>query len=164
MISGDRTDLRRDTFRALAAALRVSEDWLDHGGGDDAHPDTPRTSEPIPPRPCDKMKRYGELPGWASAVAEILSTWTEPPRAAVLLAGADLPVLREVKAPITPEIAYAVSIFAWETSALWERSEYTHRTLDIEAHQSAITRPVSHAPPARRPKRIDSKVFPTASK
>ena len=122
---GRRTRFERDTFRKIAAALRVTEEWLDFGG---SNAPNPPAGVIIPPRPGRMSQCYGELDGWASAVEQARTINPGVPNEA-FLAGAELPVSRPVE-EVTPAIAVGVALFAWSTASFDERAKFS--TMDAK--------------------------------
>jgi hypothetical protein len=118
-------DHRRQTFAKIATALRVSEHWLDYGGNDGPVP-----TGIVPPRPGQAWPRHGDVPGWKESVDALVKLEPPPLPVEELRAGANLPVYRPVER-ITPELALAVSRYAWETSTYAEQRSYT--TQEAEA-------------------------------
>jgi hypothetical protein len=123
LISRTREDPRGTTLDAIAKTLHLSLDWLLHGGDDGPVP-----TGIVPPRPGTIWICHGELRGWPEAVATNLRLQRPrcPPQA--FRAGADMPVYRPVD-QVTPELALAAAIYAWETSTPAEQRRYS----DIEA-------------------------------
>lgn len=118
-VRGERTNQTRRIFKAICAAVRASEHWIEFGGAD-----APVATEVVPPRPGLDWKRYGELPGWRESVAIALRDATQRVPKEAFLAGAELPVYRHVDR-ITPELAIAAAAFAWETSTPTEQTTYS---------------------------------------
>ena len=146
LVRGARKQGYGSTFRHLARALKVSEKWLDEGGDDG----TPTPTGVVPPRPDMKWVRHGDLPGWGQAVEDARRQHdpSVPPEA--YLAGADLPVYRPMDT-VTPAIATAVAIYAWETCTEEDRLRYGEtagRTSSAGhvARPRALPRPVAKRP------------------
>lgn len=118
-IMGQRTKHQRVTVPKIAKALRVTMHWLDYGGEYGPIP-----TGIVPPRPGTKWMRHEDLPGWAEAVAFALREPHPPIPPEAFLAGADMPVYKPLDR-VTPEIAIAVSLYAWETSTGAEQAQYS---------------------------------------
>lgn len=132
MTSG-REDYKWTTLEKLATALRTSDHWLRHGGDNGPVP-----NGPVPPRPGQDWKRHGELPGWKESIERLRAEAEQRVPGAAYFAGADLIVFCPVDS-ITPELALAVSAYAWETRTPAERRRY--EDLDIqEAERLAAER------------------------
>ncbi len=133
IIHGTATRHQHLTIVRLAKALHVTAEWLVDGGDDDA----PTPTGVVPPRVPEKADgkpdwgRTGDLPGWDAAVAEARGTKPELPKGAYR-AGAEMPLIRRVT-QATPNIAYAMALFAWDTSTLAERRKFS--TLEVQAER-----------------------------
>jgi hypothetical protein len=151
LVRGSRKQGYADTFSALVEALnglrpkgarvKVTQQWLADGGDDG----TPEPTGVVPPRPDQRWRRHGDEPGWGKAVDEALrvSGSTVPP--AAYLAGADLPVYRPVDT-ITPELATAVAIYAWETCTVEDQLRYEEKAAKLAGagqlpRARSVTRP-----------------------
>jgi hypothetical protein len=119
LIIGARAELRGTTLGLISKALTVRLEWLLNGGDDGPVP-----TGIVPPRPGTVWKCYGELPGWTEAV-EASRRMTRPRcPAQAFRAAADMPVYRPVD-QVTPELAVAAAIYAWETSTPAEQVHYS---------------------------------------
>ena len=120
VVNGRRSHHRLDTFPLMAKALRVSEAWL--RGEEGAR--GPTLTGMLPPRPGTKWTRHGDVPGWRESVALALLEPRQMVPAAAFLAGADMPVFRPLDR-VTPEIALAAAMYAYETSTKEEQEKYS---------------------------------------
>ncbi len=105
------------TLMGLAKALNVTAEWLWHGTGR-----TPTPVVPVPRRQESDVA-HAEIEGWAEAVEEALAERPRmvPPEA--FDAAAELVVLRPL-GTITPRIALAAALYAWEIATPAERKRY----------------------------------------
>jgi hypothetical protein len=112
----------RDKFRALARALNVTEEWLDHREGRDPIPtgDIPKP----PKRRVPVQKTYGEVEGWEESITALTRARRLPPEAFDI--GGAMRVYRRVDR-VTPEIAFAVCSYAWVTATAAEQTKYSTR-------------------------------------
>jgi len=143
-IHGRRAEFRGDTFGKIGKALRVTEAWL--RAEEDAR--GPTLTGFLPPRPGTKWRRHGDLPGWRESVALALLEPRQMVPPAAFLAGADMPVFRPLDR-VTPEIALAAAMYAYETSTKEEQTKYSTQ----EARMSSAGQPSGkmRAAPLRRP-------------
>lgn len=137
VMKGRRSQHQHETFREMARALRVSEAWLH--GDDGAR--GPTLTGMLPPRPGTKWVRHGDVPGWRESVALAQLEPKQVVQGPAFLAGADLPVFRPLDR-ITPDIALAASMYAFETATPEEQTRYST--------QYARQRDTGHAPALRR--------------
>jgi transcriptional regulator with XRE-family HTH domain len=144
VMAGRRSKHRAETFPLMARALGVSEAWL--RGDEDAR--GPTLTGMLPPRPGMKWRRHGDVPGWSEAVvlAKLEPRQVVPP--AAFLAGADLPVFRPLDR-ITPPIAIAAAMYAYETSTKEEQTKYS--TLEARMSSAGLASGKMRAAPLRRP-------------
>lgn len=123
VVDGDHVSPRHQTMLLMAKALKVPVTWLYDGGDDDA----PTPTGPVTPRLVRgedgevRWATHGEIPGWSEAVAEAQRTRTLPFGA--YRAGAAMPLLRSVS-EATANIAYGISLYAWEIATRAERAMY----------------------------------------
>src|SRR6185369_11134553 len=109
-----------DTFAKVCRALAVSEAWLRGDRGATG----PTLTGFMPPRPGMPWIRYGDVPGWAEAVTLAkLDTIIVIPDVAYEL-GAEWPVMRPIER-MTPELARAASLLAYEHATPEEQTKYT---------------------------------------
>lgn len=143
VMSGRRSHHRMATFPLMAQALRVTEAWL--RGDEGAR--GPTLTGMLPPRPGTKWIRHGDLPGWKGSVELARLEPKQIIPSAAYLAGADLPVFRPIDR-MTPEIAVAVSLYAYETSTREEQQKWS--TLEARASGAGQSGKM-RASPLRRP-------------
>jgi hypothetical protein len=145
LVRGSRKQGYGATFTQLARALRVTEKWLDEGG--DAG--TPWPTGVVPPRPDMKWTRHGDLGAWGKAVQAALAEPDCPVPPEAFLAGADLPVYRPV-ATVTPALATAVAIYAWETCTEEDQLRYGEQAGKHASAGNASRRRTLTSPSAKR--------------
>lgn len=119
LVTGAREEVRGKTLGRISKALDVPVEWLLNGGDDGPVP-----TGIVPPRPGTVWKSYGELPGWTEAVETNLRMARPKCPAQAFRAAADMPVYRPVD-QVTPELAVAAAIYAWQTSTLAEQRHYS---------------------------------------
>lgn len=144
VMSGRRSHHRADTFPLMARALKCSEAWL--RGEDGAR--GPVLTGMLPPRPGTTWIRHGDVPGWKESVTLALLEPRQIVPPAAFLAGADMPVFRPLDR-ITPAIAVAAAMYAYETSIREEQVRYS--TLEARASNAGQASGKMRASPLRRP-------------
>lgn len=131
-----RTQVQHETFRNLARALRVSDEWLD--GRSEKHP---IPTGYVPPRPGTTFRRYGDLPNWDESVkADKTSSQHRRLPDEYYRAGANLPLTRPI-GEATREMARRVSQLAWELAEPAEQTRYS----TAESKDAAKDRPQARA-------------------
>lgn len=120
VMHGKRTNHETDTIPKFAEALRCSVQFLLTGEGRTPILPPGRT---VPARPGG-CRVYGDVPGWAEAVAAAKARRVQliPPEA--YRAGADLEIFRTVPR-MTPDLATWLSGVAWETATGPQQTRYS---------------------------------------
>lgn len=134
------------TVEKVCRALEVSEEWLRGKPGAKG----PTLTGILPPRPGMPWIKYGAVPGWleAATLAQLDTRIVIP--SVCYLAGADYPVLRPVER-MTPELARAVSLLAYESATDEEQEKYSMQELRLAGPVPASAR--VRAAPLRRQSR-----------
>jgi hypothetical protein len=136
IFTGRRALHRSDTAPKIAKALRASESWL----RGDAGARGPTLTGMLPPRPGTKWRPHGTIAGWSESVAlaRLSPTQIVPPGGFLL--GAEMPAYRPIDM-ITPAIAVAAALYAYELSTAEEQERYsTRESIEINAANGARPR------------------------
>jgi hypothetical protein len=140
-----RTQVQHETFRNMAKALRVSDEWLD--GRSNKHP---VPTGYVPPRPGTTFRFYGDLPNWKECVDADKHSQRRRLPDEYYEAGAKLPLTRPI-GEATREIARRVSQLAWELAEPAEQTRYT-------SAESKAPAPPAQQTPKDRPQARAKKV------
>ena len=122
LIAGDLQTPGYDKLAKVSAALQIHQQWLAEGLG--RAPKFPRGGHVLPRPGSDWIPCYADADGWDESLKILLQRPEDldvPPEA--FAAGGDLPIYRYV--PVTPPIAIAVALYAWETLTVAEQKRYS---------------------------------------